>query len=395
MLSLNVNIKLAMIFSGSVKSKLPHVGTTIFSVMSSHAQEQGAINLAQGFPDFNCSPKLVSLVNQYMVKGFNQYAPMPGVMALREKIAEKTERLYGSKYNPDTEITIVPGGTHAIYAAISAVVGEDDEVLVIEPCYDSYVPAIELNGGRAIFYEMKYPDYSIDWNEVKRLINFKTRMIMINTPHNPTGSVLTDSDMLQLQKILDNTDVVVLSDEVYEHIIFDGLEHQSVSRFPKLAERSIIISSFGKTYHTTGWKMGYVLAPENITKEFRKVHQFMAFSANTPIQYALADFLDDADAYLQLNQFYEDKRNYFQKLIKGSNFKLLPCKGSYFQMLNYAKITQERDIDFAVRLTKEHKVASIPTSVFYHKKIDNNVLRFCFAKSEETLEKAAEKLMRV
>lgn len=384
-----------MNFSGSVKSKLPHVGTTIFSIMTAHANEQGAINLAQGFPDFNCSPKLISLVNQYMEKGFNQYAPMPGLLSLREKIAEKTANLYGANYNPETEVTIVPGGTHGIYAAVSAVIGEGDEVVVIEPCYDSYVPAIELNGGRAVFYEMKYPDYSIDWNEVKKLINFKTRMIMINTPHNPTGTILTDNDMLQLQKILDNTDVVVLSDEVYEHIIFDGAEHQSVARFPKIAERSIIISSFGKTYHTTGWKMGYVLAPENLSKEFRKVHQFMAFSANTPIQYALADFIDDADAYLQLNQFYEEKRNHFQKLIKGSNFKLLPCKGSYFQMLNYAKITQERDLDFAVRLTKEHKVASIPTSVFYKKKTDNNVLRFCFAKENETLEKAAERLMRV
>jgi methionine aminotransferase len=384
-----------MNFSAAIKSKLPNVGTTIFSIMSAHASEQGAINLAQGFPDFNCSPKLISLVNQYMERGMNQYAPMPGLMQLRERISEKTEKLYGAYYKPDTEITIVPGGTHGIYAAVSAVVGEGDEVVVIEPCYDSYVPAIELNGGRAVFYEMKYPDYAIDWNEVKKLINFKTRMIMINTPHNPTGTTLTESDMLQLQKILDNTDVVVLSDEVYEHIIFDGAEHQSVAKYPKIAERSIIVSSFGKTYHTTGWKMGYVLAPENLTKEFRKVHQFMAFSANTPIQYALADYMDDTDAYLQLKHFYEEKRNLFQTLIKGSNFKLLPCKGSYFQMLNYAKITQERDFDFALRLTKDFKVASIPTSVFYQKKLDNNVLRFCFAKENETLEKAAEKLLRV
>ncbi len=384
-----------MNFTGSVKSKLPGVGTTIFSVMSALANEQKAINLAQGFPDFNCSPKLIELVNHYMKAGMNQYSPMPGIMGLREKIAEKTQALYGAVYKPETEITVVPGGTHAIYAAVSAVVRDGDEVVVLEPCYDSYVPAIELNGGRAVFYELKYPDYHIDWNEVKKLINFKTRMIMINTPHNPTGSVMGDSDMLQLQKILDNTDVVVLSDEVYEHIIFDNLQHQSVARFPKLAERSFIVSSFGKTFHTTGWKLGYVLAPENLTKEFRKVHQFMAFCANTPIQYAIADYLNDTDTYLQLNQFYEDKRNYFQKLVKGSNFKLLPCKGSYFQMLNYAKITQERDTDFAVRLTKEHKVASIPTSVFYHKNTDNNVLRFCFAKGNETMEKAAEKLMRL
>ncbi|MDP1727492.1 MAG: methionine aminotransferase [Bacteroidota bacterium] len=384
-----------MNFTGSVKSKLPGVGTTIFSVMSALANEQKAINLAQGFPDFNCSPKLIELVNHYMKMGMNQYSPMPGIMGLREKIAEKTQALYGAVYKPETEITVVPGGTHAIYAAVSAVVRDGDEVVVLEPCYDSYVPAIELNGGRAVFYELKYPDYHIDWNEVKKLINFKTRMIMINTPHNPTGSVMGESDMLQLQKILDNTDVVVLSDEVYEHIIFDNLQHQSVARFPKLAERSFIVSSFGKTFHTTGWKLGYVLAPENLSKEFRKVHQFMAFCANTPIQYAIADYLNDTDTYLQLNQFYEDKRNYFQKLVKGSNFKLLPCKGSYFQMLNYAKITQERDTDFAVRLTKEHKVASIPTSVFYHKNTDNNVLRFCFAKGNETMEKAAEKLMRL
>lgn len=384
-----------MNFNGSVKSKLPHVGTTIFSVMTAHANEQKAINLAQGFPDFNCSSKLISLVNHYMERGCNQYAPMPGVISLREKIAAKTERLYGAQYNPETEVTVVPGGTHGIYAAVSAVVREGDEVVVLEPCYDSYVPAIELNGGRAVFYELKYPDYTVDWDEVKKLINFKTRMILINSPHNPTGSILTEKDLLMLQKILDNTDVVVLSDEVYEHIIFDQHQHESVAKFAKLAERSFIISSFGKTYHTTGWKMGYVLAPENLMREFRKVHQFMAFSANTPIQYALADFMEDREEYMGLNQFYSEKRDYFQKLIKGSNFKILPCRGTYFQLLNYAKITQERDLDFAIRLTQEFKVASIPSSVFYHKKTDNNVLRFCFAKGNETLERAAEQLMRV
>lgn len=384
-----------MNFSGAIKSKLPGVGTTIFSIMTAHANEQKAINLAQGFPDFNCNPELVKLVNAAMKKGLNQYAPMPGVLSLREKIAAKTENLYGAVYNPETEVTITPGGTHALYAAISAIVGEGDEVIVLEPCYDSYIPAIELNGGRPIFYELKYPDFKVDWNEVKKLINFKTRMVIINTPHNPTGAVLEADDMLQLQKILDNTDVVVLSDEVYEHIIFDNVQHQSVARFPKLAERSIIVSSFGKTYHTTGWKMGYVLAPADITKEFRKVHQFIAFSANTPIQHALAEFIDQKQHYMELSAFYQEKRDYFQKLVAGSNFKILPCKGSYFQMLNYAKITQERDIDFAIRLTKEFKVASIPTSVFYKMKTDNNVLRFCFAKSNETLEKAAEKLMKV
>lgn len=384
-----------MQFPGSIKSKLPKTGTTIFSVMSALATEHGAINLAQGFPDFECSPKLVELVNHYMKAGFNQYAPMPGVMKLREKIAEKTQELYSATYNPETEITVTPGGTHALYAAISAFIGEGDEVIIIEPCYDSYLPAIQVNGGRAVFAELKYPNYKIDWDEVKKLVTYKTKMIIINTPHNPTGTTLSAQDMQRLEKIVKNSEIIVLSDEVYEHIIFDGVEHQSVARYPKLAERSIIVSSFGKTYHTTGWKMGYVLAPANLTAEFRKVHQFMCFSANTPVQYAIADFMEDKDAYLQLSNFYQEKRDYFQKLVKGSKFKLMPCLGSYFQMLDYSKITQEKDTDYAVRLTKDFKIASIPTSVFYHKNIDNHVLRFCFAKQNETLEKAAEKLHKI
>lgn len=384
-----------MQFPGSIKSKLPKTGTTIFSVMSALATEHGAINLAQGFPDFECSPKLVELVNHYMKAGFNQYAPMPGVMKLREKIAEKTQELYSATYNPETEITVTPGGTHALYAAISAFIGEGDEVIIIEPCYDSYLPAIQVNGGRAVFAELKYPTYKIDWDEVKKLVTYKTKMIIINTPHNPTGTTLSAQDMQRLEKIVKNSEIIVLSDEVYEHIIFDGVEHQSVARYPKLAERSLIVSSFGKTYHTTGWKMGYVLAPANLTTEFRKVHQFMCFSANTPVQYAIADFMEDKDAYLQLSNFYQEKRDYFQKLVKGSKFKLMPCLGSYFQMLDYSKITQEKDTDYAVRLTKDFKIASIPTSVFYHKNIDNHVLRFCFAKQNETLEKAAEKLHKI
>ena len=384
-----------MQFPGSIKSKLPKTGTTIFSVMSALATEHGAINLAQGFPDFECSPKLVELVNHYMKAGFNQYAPMPGVMKLREKIAEKTQELYSATYNPETEITITPGGTHALYAAISAFIGEGDEVIIIEPCYDSYLPAIQVNGGRAVFAELKYPNYKIDWDEVKKLVTYKTKMIIINTPHNPTGTTLSAQDMQRLEKIVKNSEIIVLSDEVYEHIIFDGVEHQSVARYPKLAERSIIVSSFGKTYHTTGWKMGYVLAPANLTAEFRKVHQFMCFSANTPVQYAIADFMEDKDAYLQLSNFYQEKRDYCQKLVKGSKFKWMPCLWSYFQMLDYSKITQEKDTDYAVRLTKDFKIASIPTSVFYHKNIDNHVLRFCFAKQNETLEKAAEKLHKI
>lgn len=384
-----------MEFPGSIKSKLPKSGTSIFAVMTALANEYQAINLAQGFPDFDVNPKLTELVHHYMKVGMNQYAPMPGVMKLREKIAAKTEELYTAVYDPEKEITIVPGATHGIFAIISAMIKEGDEVIVLEPCYDSYVPAIELNGGRAVYVELKQPDYKVDWNEVKKLINFHTKLIIINTPHNPSGSILSAQDMQKLEKLVKNTDIVIVSDEVYEHIIFDKVEHQSVARYPKLAERSFIVSSFGKTYHTTGWKMGYILAPSNLTVELRKAHQFIAFSTNTPIQYAVADYMDDKDAYMQLNAFYQEKRDYFRSLVKGSKFKLMPCQGSYFQLLQYSKITQEKDLDFAKRLTIEHKVASIPVSVFYHKKNDHNVLRFCFAKGNETLEKAAEKLLKI
>jgi len=384
-----------MEFPGSIKSKLPKSGTSIFAVMTALANEHLAINLAQGFPDFDVNPKLTELVNHYMKAGMNQYAPMPGVMKLREKIAAKTEELYSAVYDPDKEITIVPGATHGIFAIISAMIKEGDEVIILEPCYDSYVPAIELNGGRAVYVELKQPDYKVDWNEVKKLINFHTKLIIINTPHNPSGSILSAQDMQKLEKLVKNTDIVIVSDEVYEHIIFDKVEHQSIARYPKLAERSFIVSSFGKTYHTTGWKMGYILAPSNLTVELRKAHQFIAFSTNTPIQYAVADYMDDKDAYMQLNAFYQEKRDYFRSLVKGSKFKLMPCQGSYFQLLQYSKITQEKDLDFAKRLTIDHKVASIPVSVFYHKKNDHNVLRFCFAKGNETLEKAAEKLLKI
>lgn len=379
-----------MHFKGAISSKLPKQGTTIFSIMSAYAAEHGALNLSQGFPDFNCSPKLIELVNKAMLAGHNQYAPMPGYMPLREEIAAKVQAQYSATYNPDTEITITAGATLAIYAAISAIVKEGDEVIVVEPAYDSYVPAIEMTGARPVFAELKYPQYAPDWDEVKKLITFKTKMIIINTPHNPSGSTLNAGDLQKLQKITDNSDIVILSDEVYEHIIFDGLEHQSVSRFPKLAERSFVISSFGKTYHTTGWKMGYVLAPENLMKEFRKIYQYMAFSANTPLQVAYAQYIKESDDHLQLSAFYQEKRDYFQKLIKSSNFKILPCQGSYFQLLGYDKITQEKDTDYALRLTREKKLASIPVSVFYQKNRDNHVLRFCFAKSNETIEKAAE-----
>jgi len=377
-------------FHGSLSSKLPKVGTTIFATMTALAQEHGALNMAQGFPDFACSPILIERVNHYMNAGLNQYAPMAGVMALREKIAQKTEELYSAIYNPETEITVTPGATLAIYAAISSVVREGDEVIILEPAYDCYLPAVELNGGRAVFAELKFPNYQIDWDEVRKLITFKTKMIIINTPHNPTGMTFSALDMQKLQKLTENSDILILSDEVYEHILFDGLEHQSVARYPKLAQRSFIISSFGKTYHNTGWKMGYCLAPETMMKEFRKIFQFMVFSVNTPIQYALADFMGDRDEYLKLRDFYQAKRDLFQKAVKGSKWKILPCQGSYFQMLGYEKITHETDQEYARRLVREHKIAAIPPSSFYRKANDNHVLRFCFAKEDDTLLKAAE-----
>jgi methionine aminotransferase len=363
--------------------------------MSGLAKENGAINLSQGFPDFACSPKLIEGVNKYMLQGHNQYAPMPGIIELRETIATKTQELYGPCYDPETEITITAGGTLAIYAAITAVVREGDEVIIIEPAYDCYIPAIELNGGKAVRIEMHFPDYKIDWDEVRKLINFKTRMIIINTPHNPTGSILGYDGIQSLQKLVENTDIVVLSDEVYEHIIFEGEQHESMARYPKLAERSFIVSSFGKTYHTTGWKMGYVLAPTNLMAQFRKVYQYMAFSANTPIQYALNDALKERNSYLGLSQFYQEKRDLFQKMIRGSKFEVLNCKGSYFQLLGYKNISDMSDIEFAKKLTIENKIASIPISVFYRMKTDDKVLRFCFAKENETLEKAAEILCNI
>ncbi|MES2286946.1 MAG: methionine aminotransferase [Bacteroidota bacterium] len=384
-----------MNYPNSINSKLPNVGTTIFTVMSKLATDNNAINLSQGFPDFSCNEELVGLVNKYMLKGYNQYAPMAGLMSLREIIAEKTEDIYSAKYDPETEITITAGGTQAIFTAISAMIREGDEVIIFEPAYDCYKPAIELNGGKTIYLQLKAPLYSIDWEEVKKVINYRTKMIIINTPHNPTGSIMTAGDMAKLEKITKGTDIVIVSDEVYEHIIFDGYEHQSVARFPKLAERSFIISSFGKTYHATGWKMGYCVAPKKLMAEFRKVHQFVVFCVNTPIQYALAEFLKNKKNYLGLGSFYQKKRDYFNKMIKNSNFKLEPASGTYFQLLNYSEISKEKDSNFAIRLTKEFGIASIPVSMFYHHSIDNKMLRFCFAKKEETLEKAAEILNKI
>jgi methionine aminotransferase len=384
-----------MRFSGVVRSKLPKQGTTIFTVMSALAREHGAVNLSQGFPDFSIPERLVELTHSYMKRGMNQYSPMQGVIALRERLAEKVRELYSAEYDPETEINITAGATQAIYTAISAFIHEGDEVIIFEPAYDCYVPAIEIHGGKPMYIQMNLSGDLVDWEKVKRLITQRTRMIIINTPHNPSGRVMTAGDMLKLQKLTDNTDIIILSDEVYEHIIFDGLEHQSVARYPKLAERSIIVSSFGKTYHSTGWKVGHVLAPKELMAEFRKVHQFNVFSVNTPVQHALADFLSDRDHYLQLGAFYQQKRDHFNSLLSGSKFKIRPSEGTYFQLLDYSKISEEKDTDYAIRLTKEVGVAAIPVSVFYHEKNNDKFLRFCFAKEDETLEKAAEKLIKL
>lgn len=376
-------------------SKLPLVGTNIFTKMSGLAAEVGAINIAQGFPDFACEPELIALVDEAMKRGFNQYAPMPGLLKLREQIAEKTFELYQRDYDPGTEVTVMPGATAGIYSAIQALVQPGEEVIVLEPCYDSYIPSILLAGAVPVRYKMKFPGYTIDWEEVSRLINYRTRMIVINTPHNPTGNILTRKDMLALQSLIKDTDILILSDEVYEHIVFDGEKHQSVSAFPELAERSIMVASFGKTYHATGWRVGYVLAPADLTTEIRKVYQFIAFSASTPMQHALATFLKNKEAYLQLNLFFGKKRDRFREMIRNSRFSLLPSRGSYFQCATYERITEEGDADLAIRLTHEYKVATIPVSAFYQDHTDNRVLRFCFGKKDETLEKAAEILCKI
>ena len=376
------------------KSKLPNAGTTIFSVMTALANEHNAINLSQGFPNFETSDELISLVSFYMKKGMNQYAPMQGIISLREVIAEKVQECYLATYSPESEITITAGGTEAIYVAITSMIREEDEVIIFEPAYDCYGPTIHLAGGIPISIQLSAPDFVIDWGNVKKLISHKTKMIIINTPHNPGGSVMTHQDMIELEKITANSEIIIVSDEVYEHIIFDEHRHESVMRYPKLAERSFVVFSFGKTYHNTGWKMGYCLAPENLMIEFRRVHQFVMFSANTAIQYALAEFMKNK-SYLELPAFYQEKRDFFLKQLSGSNFKFTPAKGSYFQCLDYSEITKENDFDFAVRLSKENKVAAIPVSAFYHLKTDNKLLRFCFAKTNETLEQAAEKLCNI
>jgi methionine aminotransferase len=378
-----------------VRSKLPDVGTTIFTVMSRLAAELDAINLSQGFPDFDCDPALVDRVSRHMRAGRNQYAPMQGVPALREAIATKYAQLHSRVYDPDTEITVTSGGTEAIFDAAAAVLHPGDEAIVLEPCYDSYLPAIALSGGVPVVVPLTNPDYAIDWDAVRAAVTPRTRLIFLNSPHNPAGAILTQADVRALAALVAGTNILILSDEVYEHIIFDGAQHQSMARHPELASRSFVIGSFGKTYHVTGWKVGYAVAPAALMTEFRKVHQFVTFSTHTPVQYALAEFLSDWRALADLGPFFQRKRDLFLTLMEGSRFKPLPSRGSYFQLMDYSAITDEADADFAVRLTREHGVAAIPTSPFLSRSPAPLVLRFCFAKKDETLARAAERLRNV
>jgi methionine aminotransferase len=379
----------------SVSSKLPDVGISIFAVMTRLANEHGAINLSQGFPDFDCEPALVDAVAAAMRAGHNQYAPMPGVLALREAIAAKVRICYGAPYDPQTEIQIVSGATAGLYATLTAFVQPGDEVILFEPCYDSYVPVIRLSGGTPVFVSLRYPDYSVDWDEVKRAITPRTKVILINTPHNPTGRMWTADDMTHLAALVDGTDILLIGDEVYEHIIFDGRRHESLLRYPTLRQRACVISSFGKTFHTTGWKVGYCVAPQPILAEVQRVHQFMTFTVHTPSQFAFAEFVARDPSALALAPFYQQKRDLFLQLIDGSRFKPLACEGTYFQLLDYSSISGDSDKEMAMRLIAEHGVASIPCSAFLYEDRGGPVLRFCFAKKEETLRGAAERLRRV
>ncbi|MGB0806049.1 MAG: methionine aminotransferase [Salibacteraceae bacterium] len=384
-----------MHFQGSISSKLPQVGTTIFSVMSQLAAEHGAINLSQGFPDFPVDEYLISLIAKEMNSGYNQYAPMQGDYGLREQIVKKVESLYGTTYDPGNEITITAGGTQAIFTAISAFLKEGDEVVVFTPAYDCYIPTIELTGANPVFVELHAPSFQVDWGEVKKLVNHHTKMIIVNSPHNPSGMVWSESDMLELEKLTSGTDIIVISDEVYQHITYDGIQHQSVARYPELAKRSFLVGSFGKTFHATGWKVGYAMAPIELMKEFNKVHQFVTFAVNHPVQRGLAEYLKEPENYLKVSEMFQAKRDLFIGALSGSRFEITPSKGTYFQLLDFNRITDETDVEFARRLTIDFKVASIPVSVFYQNKSQDTVLRFCFAKKDETLLKAAEILSKI
>ena len=381
-------------FTPDIASKLPSVGPTIFTVMSSLAAEYKAINLGQGFPDYEMSPELIDLVNRYMKAGNNQYVHMNGLPVLRNILAEKIFSLYQQQINADAEITITPGGTYAIYTALTTVLKPGDEVIVFEPAYDSYIPNIEINGAVPVLIPLIYPAYKIDWNEVRKKISAKTKMIMLNSPHNPTGSVLSKNDIKELQQIVAGTNIFIVSDEVYEHLIFNGRHHESILKYPDLFARSFVCFSFGKVFHCTGWKLGYCVAPAAMMNEFRKVHQFNCFTCNTPMQYALADYLKEK-TYLSLGDFLQKKKDFFETLMQQTKFTPLPSYGSYFQLFSYKNISDETEKDFAIRLTKEFGVATIPVSAFYKNGKDDKVLRFCFAKKETTLQQAVNKLIHV
>ena len=377
------------------QSKLPNVGTTIFTVMSGLATEYNAVNLGQGFPDFPMNQELIALVNDAMRKNYNQYAPMPGWMPLREAISEKVDFLYQSAVDPASMITITPGGTYAIYTALTTILQPGDEVIVFEPGYDSYIPNIETNGARAITVKLVYPDYHINWAQVRAVVTARTRAIIINSPHNPTGAVISEDDIRELRDIVKGTSIFIISDEVYEHLVFDGLKHQSVLKYPDLMERSFACFSFGKVYNCTGWKLGYCIAPPALTAEFRKIHQYNCFSCFTPAQVALASFLSNQEAYLSLAGFMQEKRDFFRSMMDSSRFDLHASSGSYFICASYGRISEEPAADFAIRMTKEYGVATIPVSAFYRDGKDDRVIRFCFSKTKETLQAAAEQLARI
>lgn len=377
-------------------SKLPAVGTTIFTVMSQLAADCGAINLSQGFPDFPVPRALLDLVARNLLEGRNQYAPMAGVPALREAIASKTLALYGRTTDPDTEITVTSGATEALFCAIQACVGQEDEVIVFDPAYDAYEPAVTLAGGRTIHVPLRAPAYTVDWDRVRDRLSARTRAIVLNSPHNPTGAVLGPADLAALADLVGDGPIQLIADEVYEHIIFDGRQHESLLRYPALADRSFVVSSFGKTCHATGWKVGYCIAPRKLMTEFRKIHQFVQFCVVTPIQWALAEFLESApEHYLGLADFYQGKRDQFAHLLRGSRFRLSPSKGTYFQLADYGEISSEHDVEFAKRITREAGVASIPVSVFCAAPGTQRVVRFCFAKDTATLARAAEILCQL
>jgi methionine transaminase len=379
----------------TIQSKLPSAGVSIFQVMSHLAVERNAINVGQGFPDFDCDPALVDAVARAMRDGHNQYAPMPGIYPLREALAKKVELLYGRRYDPDTEITVTSGATEGIYSSLTAFVRPGDEVILFQPVYDSYVPAVQLSGGTPVFVTLRPPDYRVDWDEVRRAVTPRTRVIMVNSPHNPTGTVLDRGDLRELTAILQTTDAIVVSDEAYEHIIFDGLRHESLARYPDIADRAVVISSFGKTYHATGWKIGYCMAPAAISAEIARVHQFVTYSVNGAIQRAYAEMVTRDPYCAALAPFYQEKRDLFLRLMEGSLFRPLTCQGTFFQMMDYSAITSEPDSEFALRLIEEYGVAAIPISPFLHGEAPAAVLRFCFAKRPETLERAAERLCSV